>query len=92
MGDAGLDALLARFHHSEVPLDRLRALIAATPDSEQLHRIKEPVSVPDEAEAVSPPVAGDPEHARLDALGRAAIARGELAVVILAGGMATRFG
>lgn len=92
MGDAGLAALLARFHHSEVPLDRLRALIAATPDSEQLHRIKEPVSVPDEAEAVSPPVAGDPEHARLDALGRAAIARGELAVVILAGGMATRFG
>ena len=93
MGEAGdLDALLTRFHHAEVPLDRLRALIATTADPELLHRISEPVSVPDEAEAVALPPDGDPEHARLDELGRAAIARGELAVVILAGGMATRFG
>ena len=89
---AELDALLARFHHSEIPLDRLRALIAATPDPEELHRIRETVTVPDEADAVVPPAPGDPEHARLAALGREAIAAGELAAVILAGGMATRFG
>ena len=40
MGEAGdLDALLTRFHHAEVPLDRLRALIATTADPELLHRI-----------------------------------------------------
>lgn len=40
---------------------------------------------------VSPPV-GSPEHEQLAALGRKAIAEGQVAVVILAGGMATRFG
>ncbi len=42
--------------------------------------------------AVPLPAPGSPEGARLAELGSAAIARGELAAVVLAGGMATRFG
>jgi UTP--glucose-1-phosphate uridylyltransferase len=38
------------------------------------------------------PSPGSPERARLEALGAAALARGEVGVIILAGGMATRFG
>jgi UTP--glucose-1-phosphate uridylyltransferase len=38
------------------------------------------------------PPAGTPEHDRLTTLGKQAIARREVGVVILAGGMATRFG
>jgi UTP--glucose-1-phosphate uridylyltransferase len=42
--------------------------------------------------AVPMPETSSPEHEALAAEGRAAIARGELAMVVLAGGMATRFG
>lgn len=51
--------------------------------------------------AVAPPAAGDvvqlpepgsAEHERLTALGRSALERGEYALVVLAGGMATRMG
>lgn len=38
------------------------------------------------------PRAGSPERAELEALGAAALARGEVGVLVLAGGMATRFG
>ena len=38
------------------------------------------------------PPAGTPEHDRLVVRGRQALARGEVGVVVLAGGMATRFG
>ncbi len=42
---------------------------------------------------VSPlPEPGTAEHARLEALGAAALQRGEVALVVLAGGMATRMG
>ena len=74
-----------------MPLERLRAAIAASDDPEELHRIDERIAVPDEHAAVSLPEAGA-ELTRLVSLGEGAIARGELAVVILAGGMATRFG
>ncbi|MEO8548451.1 MAG: hypothetical protein ABI678_00685, partial [Kofleriaceae bacterium] len=38
------------------------------------------------------PPAGTPDHDRVVARGKQALARGEVGVVILAGGMATRFG
>jgi UTP--glucose-1-phosphate uridylyltransferase len=38
------------------------------------------------------PPAGTPEHDRLSTLGKQAVARREVGIVILAGGMATRFG
>jgi UTP--glucose-1-phosphate uridylyltransferase len=45
---------------------------------------------PADSTALPPP--GTPEHDRLTKLGKQAIARGEVGIVILAGGMATRFG
>lgn len=48
---------------------------------------------PPSAEDVRPlPERGTPEHARLSKLGREALAQKKVGVVILAGGMATRFG
>jgi UTP--glucose-1-phosphate uridylyltransferase len=38
------------------------------------------------------PARGTPEHAQLEALGAAALERGEVGLVVLAGGMATRMG
>ena len=38
------------------------------------------------------PERGTPEHAQLEALGAAALQRGEVGLVVLAGGMATRMG
>jgi UTP--glucose-1-phosphate uridylyltransferase len=46
----------------------------------------------DPADTSTLPPAGTPEHDRLSTLGKQAIARREVGIVILAGGMATRFG
>jgi UTP--glucose-1-phosphate uridylyltransferase len=85
--------LLARFHFERVPFEDLRErFIAALPDAESLHRIAEPIEVPAEDVAAPLPAPGTEERERIAALGRAAIERGEIAAVVLAGGMATRFG
>ena len=86
-------ALLGRFHFDRVPFDDLRArFVAALPDAESLHRIREPIEVPAADVAAALPAPGTAERERLAALGSAAIERGEIAAVVLAGGMATRFG
>ena len=51
-----------------------------------------PLQAPPAAELSDMPASGTTEHAELRALGMDAIARGELAVCVLNGGMATRFG
>jgi UTP--glucose-1-phosphate uridylyltransferase len=85
--------LLERFHFERVPFEDVRArFIAALPDAESLHRITEPIEVPAEDVAPRLPAPGTAERERLAALGRDAIGRGEFAAVVLAGGMATRFG
>ena len=50
------------------------------------------VRLPSPAEIPPAPAAGTPEHARLTAVGEAALRRGELAFCVMAGGMATRMG
>jgi UTP--glucose-1-phosphate uridylyltransferase len=55
----------------------------------QIRGVVEPPR-PEDVRDVPPP--GSPEHARLAAIGSAAIRRGELAFCVLAGGMATRMG
>jgi UTP--glucose-1-phosphate uridylyltransferase len=50
------------------------------------------LSLPQPEDMRKLPDPGTPAHARLTALGREAIGRGKVGVVILAGGMATRFG
>ena len=49
------------------------------------------VEPPAPGEIETPPEAGTPAHAALVAAGRAALEAGQLGVVVLAGGMATRF-
>jgi UTP--glucose-1-phosphate uridylyltransferase len=88
-----LAALLERFRFDRVPFEELRGrLRAAEADAEALHRIAEQIEVPDEGVAVRLPERGSPEHERAEAEGIRAIERGEIAAVVLAGGMATRFG
>lgn len=88
---AYLQALARRFHYERVPLDALRARLRTATEPEELHRITARVSPPPLGCATTLPAAG-PEHEALRREGEARIARGELAAVVLAGGMATRFG
>ena len=86
-------ALLERFHFDRVPFEELRArLIAAAPDLESLHRITEAIEVPAADVAPLLPEPGSADAERAGALGAEAIRNGEFAAVVLAGGMATRFG
>jgi UTP--glucose-1-phosphate uridylyltransferase len=87
-----LRALLDRFHFDRVPFDRLRAQVREGVDLDALHAITQPVTPPPNDCAHEPPPEGSEARQRLHAEGAAAIARGELAAVVLAGGMATRFG
>jgi UTP--glucose-1-phosphate uridylyltransferase len=54
--------------------------------------IKGTLTPPTADDIVQLPAPGTAEHARLTALGRAALERGEYALIVLAGGMATRMG
>jgi UTP--glucose-1-phosphate uridylyltransferase len=54
--------------------------------------VKGTLTPPTADDIVQLPAPGTAEHARLTALGRAALERGEYALIVLAGGMATRMG
>jgi UTP--glucose-1-phosphate uridylyltransferase len=82
--------LLAR-HHFDVRLflslaSRLRR--GALPDN----RVEGEVSPPAEGDLASLPARGTVEWARLEGIGREALRTGRVALVVLAGGMATRMG
>jgi UTP--glucose-1-phosphate uridylyltransferase len=83
---------LAAYHFDRVPLDVLRARLAAAADPESLHVIRDPLAPPPPDAVTALPEPASAEGRALRAQGEAALARGELAAVILAGGMATRFG
>lgn len=88
-----LSRTLTRFHAGRVPIELLRQrLQAAGAKPESLHLIVGDVSPPPVDCAQRPPDPHSAEARALAAEGVAAIERGELAVVVLAGGMATRFG
>jgi UTP--glucose-1-phosphate uridylyltransferase len=87
-----LRSALARFHFDRVPFAALRERTRAGGDLEAAHRITRPVAPPPAGCALAPPPSGSDARRALRDEGEAAIARGELAVVVLAGGMATRFG
>lgn len=56
------------------------------------NRVRGPVRGPTDGELLGVPAAGSAEAARLAEVGRACMARGELAFCVMAGGMATRMG
>lgn len=83
-------ALLDRFGFDEPRWNALRQRLAdPRPDD---NAVRGSIEVPRASDMPSLPAPGSTERARLEALGRAAIARGEVGAVVLAGGMATRFG
>ncbi|MBK7582603.1 MAG: UTP--glucose-1-phosphate uridylyltransferase [Myxococcales bacterium] len=56
------------------------------------NRVTGTVAAPAPGDVSDLPAVGTPEHMRCEALGLAALSRGECALVVLAGGMATRMG
>ena len=89
---AKLGETLDRFHADHVPMSALCERLRAADDPQDLHRIDGAIEPPPARCAQRPPPAGSAEGRALAAEGAAALRRGELGVVILAGGMATRFG
>lgn len=91
---------------AQLPADIRATLDACGFDAARLQRLAEPLQSGVAADnlvkgAITPPAPGDvvvlpepgtTEYARLEALGSAALERGECALVVLAGGMATRMG
>jgi UTP--glucose-1-phosphate uridylyltransferase len=61
-------------------------------DRDRRNRLPGKVEPPYAGDIVDMPPAGTPEHERYRAAGQAAFARGEVALCVLAGGMATRMG
>ena len=61
-------------------------------DRGQRNQIRGLVEPPRAGDVKDAPAPGTPEHARLAAIGAAAVKRGEVAFCVLAGGMATRMG
>ncbi len=92
-----LDAdTLKHLHHAGFDKDRLLALAATlgadAGERDRRNRVAGDVSAPGADELLAMPAEGSADHVRLVKLGEDAIARGELAFIVLAGGMATRMG
>lgn len=73
--------------------DRLRAWAKTVGvDRDRRNRLAGKVEPPLPSDIDTSPAPGSPEHKRLSAIGSEALARGEAALCVLAGGMATRMG
>ena len=66
--------------------------LRAVPEGTDVNRVRGPVRAPRPEEVAPLPPVGDPARARLAEAGEVALRAGELALCVLAGGMATRMG
>jgi len=90
--DAGTAELLQRYGFEDIPFDSLTKRLLSGEVGEDQNRIVGQVEPPNEGDLRAlPPLGGDVRRA-LSERGHEAMRRGEVASVILAGGMATRFG
>ncbi len=90
--DDATHQLLQRFGFADIPFESLRERLARGELGAAQNRLRGRVEPPDEGDLQAlPPLGGDIRRS-LAERGEAAMARGEVAAVILAGGMATRFG
>lgn len=90
--DAATGQLLQRYGFDDIPFESLRKrLIEGTAGAAQ-NRITGAVEPPEEGDLKALPPMGGDFRRELTELGEEAMRRGEVASVILAGGMATRFG
>jgi len=90
--DDATTSLLERFHFDRAGFERLRELLIAGKVGPEHNRIVGKVEPPADQEIVKLRGGDAAEYARWVELGSAALARGEVGCVVLAGGMATRFG
>jgi len=84
--------LLRRYGFDGDTFALLRERLKRGEAGDERNRIDGVVEPPREGDVVTLPPRGSAERARLDELGRGHLARGAVGVVVLAGGMATRFG
>jgi UTP--glucose-1-phosphate uridylyltransferase len=85
-------AVLARFRFDGAMLDKLRASLASSKDDAFAGKLRGEIELPKPGDLVELPARDSEESRALESLGREALARGEVGVVVLGGGMATRFG
>jgi len=83
---------LARFRFDPLVFARLRASLADSAGASFAGRLDGEVGLPLAGDLTDLPSLDSAEGRELAALGREALASGEVGVVVLAGGMATRFG
>lgn len=85
-------ALLTRYGFDAATFEQLRARLCSGRAAEADNRLRSALELPREEDVVPLPALGSAGRAALHAEGAAAIAAGQVAAVVLAGGMATRFG
>ncbi|MEM1415703.1 MAG: hypothetical protein AAGH15_12425, partial [Myxococcota bacterium] len=90
--DAATASLLHTYGFDEATFLALRERLVRGEAGAEGNRIRGQVTPPEAGDVLTLPPPGTPERERLAAKGRALIAEGGVASVILAGGMATRFG
>jgi UTP--glucose-1-phosphate uridylyltransferase len=85
-------AFLATYGFDAALQQRWQAALAAGVLNKAANCVRAPLQAPPAKDLPAIPVHGSPDWHECDRLGRAAIAAGQLGVVVLNGGMATRFG
>jgi UTP--glucose-1-phosphate uridylyltransferase len=90
--DETTSAILARFRFDPAVFEKMRAALSAPAGATGTGRLSGSVTVPGAEDLVALPHRDSGDGKALTALGQAALARGEVGVIVLAGGMATRFG
>lgn len=90
--DAATEAFLQQYGFEDIPFEALRARLREGTAGPMQNRLVGDVQPPDEGDLRALPPMGGELRKELANTGRQAMQRGEVAAVILAGGMATRFG
>lgn len=89
---AATRALLDRYGFDRATFEKLRTRLLQGQAGDASNRLKGKVAAPSAGDVVALPAPNTEEHAALYARGQTAIREGKVAAVVLAGGMATRFG
>jgi UTP--glucose-1-phosphate uridylyltransferase len=90
--DSGVAAVLEEFGFDEPQFERLRARVASGALSPASNVVRGELEPPSRDEITPLPLPGEPGYETARAAGLEALRNGEVAQVVLAGGMATRFG
>ena len=90
--DETTKAILKRFRFDQAVFEKMRVALLGAASAPGAERLSGSVTCPAAADLVELPPRDTEDGKALSAIGQAALARGEVGMVVLAGGMATRFG